>query len=345
MSNLIVVFISGLTVGGLSCLAVQGGLLATLIAGRAERDLAGAKKRSIGAALAIILFLLAKLTIHTVFGFGLGFLGSKLQLSLEARIVMSILAGLFMIGTALRILDLHPIFRYLSIQPPKFVFRLVRNQSKSQDLFAPVLLGMMTVLIPCGTTQAMEVLAVASGSPLIGAAIMFVFVLGTSPVFFVLGYLASRLGEAMHRNFLRLAAILVAILGLLSINTGLSLAGHPFKLSLIEIDGPGSNSVSAGDSSVQVKDGVQEATITVYPTSYAPGNIYVSSSKPIKLKMQTGSGIFCTNNIVFPGLNKQYFLNPSSVTTIDLGIQPAGNVYYICGSGMYSGNIVVRPGA
>ncbi len=38
MSQLIVAFITGLTTGGLSCLAVQGGLLASSLAHQIEQD-------------------------------------------------------------------------------------------------------------------------------------------------------------------------------------------------------------------------------------------------------------------------------------------------------------------
>src|SRR5712691_6491817 len=122
-----------------------------------------------------------------------------------------------MIGTAFNILNVHPIFRYFIIQPPKFLTRLVRKQSKSQAMFAPALLGAFTIFIPCGTTQAMMALAVASGKPLLGAAILFAFVLGTSPVFFVLGYFATKLGDAMHQKFMRYAAYAIIILALFNL--------------------------------------------------------------------------------------------------------------------------------
>jgi sulfite exporter TauE/SafE len=329
----------------LTCLAVQGGLLATLVAERSEE--LQEKVKQTGAAMAIILFLAAKLFIHALLGFGLGFLGSRLQLSLDLRITLAILAGLFMIGTAFRILDIHPIFRYLSVQPPKFLFKIVRNNSKGKSYFAPVTLGLMTVFIPCGTTQAMEVLAVASGNPISGSLIMSAFVLGTSPVFFILGYLATKLGESMHRYFLRFAAILVIILGLISINTGLTLAGHPLKLSLIEVEGPGGSQIQTGavsgqSGNVTTSGGVQEVSIQVYPTSYQPGLVYVSHTMPIKVQMKTGPGFYCTNTVVFSNLGKQFDLNQNAVSNIDLGTQPPGQINYICGSGMYSGTIIVQ---
>lgn len=335
------IFLTGLTTGGLTCLAVQGGLLTSLIASRAEEDIEAKSSRA-HSAVPILLFLLAKIVAYTILGFGLGFLGSKLQLSIEFRVAMLILVGLFMIASALRILDAHPIFRYLSLQPPRFFYRLIRNQTKSKDYFAPVILGFLTVFIPCGTTQAMEVLAVASGDAVLGAGIMFVFVLGTSPLFFGVGFLATKLSDVFHRYFLRLAAFLVAILGFLSIQSGLTLAGYPLKFDLIEISTAGDQSFKeASAESVKVVDGIQEVTINVYPRGYSPRNVEVSSKLPIRLNMATGDTYACTNSVYFPILRKEIFLKNNSATQIDLGTQSPGNIFYICSMGMYSGNIKV----
>src|SRR5438128_10156791 len=77
----------------------------------------------------------------------------------------------------------------------------------------------------------MMVLAVGTGSPLLGAAIMFAFILGTTPVFFGLAYVATRLGEVMHTRFLELAGPVVLILGLASIDGGLNLMSSPYSSS------------------------------------------------------------------------------------------------------------------
>jgi sulfite exporter TauE/SafE len=70
--------------------------------------------------------------------------------------------------------------------------RLVRNPARSHAALAPALLGVATVLLPCGVTLSVEALALATGSPWRGAAIMAVFVVGTSPLFAILGYAARK---------------------------------------------------------------------------------------------------------------------------------------------------------
>src|SRR5437868_2367269 len=113
-SNLWAIFLTGLFVGGLTCMAVQGGLLAATIAQREEERLK--EKARKGAVLPIISFLMAKLAAYTVLGFLLGWLGSAFQLSLGIKTILNFAVVVFMIGTAFNILNVHPNFRYFVIQ-------------------------------------------------------------------------------------------------------------------------------------------------------------------------------------------------------------------------------------
>src|SRR3989344_4064594 len=127
--DLWVIFLTGLTVGGVSCMAVQGGLLASTIAAREEEDIRDGvqHKHNIWPTLA---FLVTKFIAYLILGFILGSFGSALSLSDSARVVMQIAASLYMILVAMNLLNVHPIFRYVIIQPPKFLAKLVRNQAK-----------------------------------------------------------------------------------------------------------------------------------------------------------------------------------------------------------------------
>src|SRR5581483_4806638 len=204
--NLWAIFITGLTVGGLTCLAVQGGLLASVIAKKEENDLEDGKavKHNL---VPVLAFLVTKLIAYTGLGFLLGLFGQALAISDSVRITMQILAGIYMLAVAADLLNLHPIFRYAILQPPRFLTRMVKNQAKSKDLFAPALLGFMTIFIPCGTTLAIEALAISSGSPILGASMMAAFTLGTFPLFFGVGFLTTTLGDTFKRNFFKLAAM------------------------------------------------------------------------------------------------------------------------------------------
>ena len=291
----------------------------------------------------IALFLGAKLLAYTVLGGLLGWLGSVLQLSPYSRAALQIGIGIFMLATAARLFNLHPIFRYFVIEPPRFLTRFIRRYAKQSESTAatPLFLGTLTILIPCGVTQAMMLLAVGTGSPLLGAAIMFAFVLGTSPVFFGLAYLATRLGEAMQTRFLQFAGAVVLVLGLVSIEGGLNLMGSPYSFSNLLNSVSVSIAEAAGDSQVVAAaepDASGAITIRVYNTGYSPNLIRAPAGKAVRLTVVTSGTTGCTRAFVIPSLGYQRVLPESGLTPIDIPARAAsGNLRYTCSMGMYSG--------
>lgn len=319
--NLLTIFVTGLFTGGLTCLAVQGGLLATTIAQREESKLNNNAKKT-GNALPIVSFLGAKLIAYTVFGFLLGWLGSTIQLSLSVKVLIQFAVSFFMIGTALNMLHVHPIFRYVTIQPPRFLTRLVRKQSKRTDLFAPIVLGAFTVFIPCGTTQAMMALAITSGDPFLGALILFIFVLGTSPLFFSLGYFATRLGESLHQKFTTGAAVVIILLAMYNLSGAVALTGYDFAVS------PG-QSVSAATS---------EPTITIGETGYSPAFITVQAASTVKLRLTNAGANGCAQAFTIPKLGIQKLVPPGTSETITFRApKEKGGLTFMCSMGMYRG--------
>ncbi len=282
--NLWVIFITGLTVGGLTCLAVQGGLLASIIAAREEDDLeeGKTKKHTIFPTLA---FLTTKLIAYTILGFILGAFGGALNISPNVQIVMQFIAGLYMIAISLNLLNVHPIFRYVVIQPPRFLTRLVRNQSKSKDLFAPAFLGVMTIFIPCGTTLAMEALAISSANAFLGASIMAAFILGTLPMFFGVGYITTILGDSFRSRFLKIAGLAVLYLGITSANGALVAGGSPITLPSVTIDLSG-NSNQAQDTQNNLPIS-QNPEIDIKANGYFPNHIRVKRGETVNLTLKS----------------------------------------------------------
>lgn len=325
-------------------MAVQGGLLASTIAARQEEDLAEGshRKHSIKATLA---FLATKFISHIILGFALGTFGGVLALSDNARIMIQILAGLYMVAIALNLLNVHPIFRYAIIQPPRFLVRKLRDTSKSKDLFAPALLGALTIFIPCGTTLAMEALAISSGKGILGAAILGAFVLGTSPLFLGLGFLTTALGDAFKKHFFKIAAILVLYLGITSINGALLAAGSPINLQAlrnaipIEIDLSGGNSTT--DANVAMIGGQQVVDISVFPSGYSPDSIQVKAGIPVRLNLNPVGGLGCTSGFVIPQFGIRRRLTQGVITPVEFTPTAKGKITWTCSMGMYYGTIEV----
>lgn len=345
--NLWGVFATGLFTGGLTCLAVQGGLLASTIAQREQGRLTDEVARG-GRAFPIVAFLAAKLIAYTILGFLLGWLGSLFTLSLQAQVIMQSLVALFMIATAFNLLNVHPIFRYVVIQPPKFVYRLVRNQSKSKDVFAPALLGAFTVFIPCGTTQAMMALAIASGSPALGAAILFAFTLGTSPIFFILGYFATRLGDAFQQRFMKVAAYAIILLAVFNLNNTIALTGSTSTLDTLwrnvycTLSICDSSPLLASARGTVLGQAVNVATINIEATSYSPNNLVVKRASTVTLNLVNTTGGGCTQAFIIPRLGIKRFIPLGSSDRVQFTApNEPGQLAFMCGMGMYRGIINV----
>jgi uncharacterized protein len=378
-------FITGLTTGGLSCLAVQGGLLASSIAHEVEQSVQAqpvprrtkGKPAPLGpqprAARPIALFLAAKLVAYTILGFFLGLLGSVLQLTPTMRAFMLGAIGVFMVGNALRMLNVHPIFRYFALEPPSSVTRYIRRRAKGEaSWLTPVFLGVLTVLIPCGVTQAMMAVAIGSGNPVTGATLMFAFILGTTPVFFTVAYLATRLGARMEQNFTRIVAVVVLVLGLISIDSGLTLAGWQYSFTNLRLAissansaeaatdvaaapapaaGPPQPAASAAQTSGQTAAlealaGAPVAssgalTVTVRSNGYYPRLTHAPANQALKLALVTNKTYSCARAFVMPALGIDAELPATGKVVVDVPAQPAGSkLFFSCSMGMYSGAIV-----
>lgn len=376
LETILIAFATGLTTGGLSCLAVQGGLLASSLSHQIENTVQlkqthGRKKnprKSVNPefALPILIFLLAKLMAYTALGFLLGLLGQMFQLSILTRAILQIAIGVFMLGTALRMLNVHPIFRYFAFEPPAFIRKKLRKtaaEANRSDLSTPAFLGFLTVLIPCGVTQAMMAIALGSGDPFQGMALMFAFTLGASPVFFAVAYFTTRIGSKLEKYFMRFVAILILVLAVITIDTGITLAGSPISLSRLFKT---SNSVQANiipsseETPLQVtstdqtdlsnasgQDGSETdmesftISINVENYGYSPDFIHAKAGVPIILELKTDNIFSCSRAFVIPSLRIEKILPASGIETISLPAQEAGKkLPFSCSMGMYTGVII-----
>ena len=324
MGNIWLAFITGLTTGGISCFAVQGGLLASSFTDNTN------KRKSIA------FFLAAKIFAYTLLGFLLGFLGSSLNISPKFQSWLQLFVGIYLLATAARLLNLHPIFRYFVIQPPKQILTLLKNKAEAKSFFTPVALGFLTIFIPCGVTQAMMLLAIGTGNPVWGATIMFAFILGTSPVFFLIGLAASELFR--KKAFVYLAAGFIAILGILAINSGQLLRGSVHTLQnywKILVETP------EDIRPAKIVSGVQEVTIKVTDRGYEANINSLKVGVPVKLKLVTNGARSCARAFTIPELNYFKVLPATGSEIIEFTPRKTGKLIYTCSMGMYSGSFDV----
>ena len=337
--NLAAVLVTGLFAGGVSCAAVQGGLLTGLIA---RQRAATAEPRSwhgrLGDDFAPVGgFLAGKIVSHALLGALLGAAGGAVELSVGLRTWLQIGAGVLIIVFGLAQLGV-PGFRGIVVEPPISWTKVVRNQARSRAALAPALLGLATVLIPCGVTLSVEALALTSGSALAGAATMAVFVLGTGPLFAVLGYAARKAATAWRGRLAVITGLAVLVMGLYTLNGGLELAGSPLSASRIA-QAAGFAQAPVDTTAASDVDGRQTVVITATSHAYTPENVQVRSGLPTTLVMKSDGVQGCIRSLVIG--DEQKILPVTGETRVDLGVLQPGRLDYACGMGMYTGTITI----
>lgn len=326
-------FITGISTGGLTCMAVQGGLLLGLLA-QQQSDNPSSKRRWYVLLLPVAAFLIAKITAYTILGFGLGAIGSKLQLSTAVSVWLQSIAGLFILVTGLRIIWPRWL-PWLAITPPASVRRFIRRQSKNDSWVAPAFLGLLTILIPCGTTIAMETAAVATGSAVKGAAILLAFTLGTAPLFLLVGVLAKG-ASAVQRHLTWVTAAIVIGLGAYTLNGALVMVDSPYTIQ---------NEVTAlswafsGGSSESRTAGRTSVTINVRGTGYVPNAVTVQAGIPVTINLAAIGRLGCTSLFRIPKLKIEQQLTADTTTPLVATFPTPGKYTFSCGMGMFTGTI------
>lgn len=324
MNQIFLAFITGLTTGGLSCFAVQGGLLAGILAEQKKSE----QKKT------LLLFLSSKLVAHIILGALLGLLGSALIISPKTQGVMQIISGIIIILMALKLSEIHPAFRKFSVTPPKFIFKLLRNQSKDINSFTPILIGALTVLIPCGITQGMLLLSVSSGSFWYGSLILGAFILGTTPVFYLLGVASEKILSIKPLKFFAILAMVY--LGLTAVNSGQVLRGSAHTLQ--NYNAVLFNKDIKIKGSAENENGKQVVTINVKNSGYEATTNTLKVGVPVKLILKTNKTAGCARAFTIPDYDISKVLPSTGTEIIEFTPTKLGRLTYTCSMGMYSGS-------
>jgi sulfite exporter TauE/SafE len=345
------IFLTGLTTGGVSCAAVQGGLLASIIANQKKQELdqkpqaapPNITKLDRLDWLPVSMFLLAKLFSHTMLGFFLGGLGATITISLGVQLGLQVFTALFMLATAMNFLDVHPIFRRLAFQPPAFLRKMLKKQSQANHWFAPAVLGLLSIFIPCGVTQSMEVLAVTTGSPIQGALIMGTFVLGTAPIFALLGIATAKLTETWQAMFNKVAAAILIALAVYSFNGVLLVLDSPITINKIAwfFSDERFSQQKQEKQVAKLVDGVQKIQIDIVNNGYLPKQFTVKQGIPVELTLANGDVYSCAQAFVFREFDISTVVRSNTKQSFTFTPQEKGKFTFSCSMGMYSGTMTV----
>ncbi|TSC79592.1 MAG: Heavy metal transport/detoxification protein [Candidatus Peregrinibacteria bacterium Gr01-1014_25] len=323
------IFVIGLVAGTSSCLAVTGGLLLALAAKHTElRHAENAWQKF----QPLLHFNVGRLVSYAVLGGVIGVIGQSITLSTALSGYMSIAVAFIMLWLALTILQIVPKGSF-PIRPPKRLSHWIHDLSESDHPAAPFALGAFTFFLPCGFTQSLQLVALASGNFASGAVIMGTFALGTLPSLLGLSAISSTATGAFSRLFLRFSGSLVLLLALFNLQSGLALAG--VNLPAVFSDAP----TAVGDAPA-VRGGVQTVAMKVTPRGYEPKNLTIKAGVPVRWVVDGTGAAGCTSVMTIPDLRISQVLQ-SGTNVIEFTAPKPGQLAFMCSMGMVRGSFTV----
>src|SRR3990167_2099074 len=207
--SLPIVFLVGLTAGVSTCMALVGGLVLAASARFVEKHPQSTLLQKFKPHL---FFNAGRIISFFILGGMIGFAGSFFQLSTTTLGFLTIAVGAVMVLMGLQLTEIFPRLNGLQFTLPKGLSRALGIKKQSEKEYShknSFIMGASTFFLPCGFTQAMQLFAISSGSPIKGALTMGVFALGTAPGLLGIGGLTSMVKGAFAKPFFKFAGLVV----------------------------------------------------------------------------------------------------------------------------------------
>jgi sulfite exporter TauE/SafE/copper chaperone CopZ len=214
----------GLTAGFSTCMALIGGLVISVAAKYAENH---PTETALQKFRPHLFFNAGRIVSFIAFGAIIGAIGSAFALKGSLLGFLTIAVGMVMLILGLQLTEIFPrITRGLTL-PSGLARKLGINNRKEREYSHKnaFLMGAATFFLPCGFTQAMQLLAVSTGNPLQASVIMGAFAIGTTPGLLTLGGLTSVVKGAFAQRFFRIVGVIVVAMALINFTNGFTLAG------------------------------------------------------------------------------------------------------------------------
>jgi len=275
------------------------------------------------------LYNISRLSSYTVFGILAGLVGSVFLLTNQLRGYLSVFAGMFMVLYGLSTF-LPQLRRFTTIRTPSLT-KYTKNRG-------PVIFGLLNGLMPCGPLQAMLIYAVATGSAIQGGIAMLTFGLGTIPLMFGFGNALSFLTHNFIGKIMKVSAVVVMALGLVTLSRGLALSGY--ALPNYNILGQTKNPTTC---LVAATGNIQEINMTVKENGWDPDAFILKKGVPVKWNIYVEKLTSCLSGIRVPkyGLSKD-FSREGETVIIEFTPNEEGTVIFTCPMGMVSGRFIVK---
>ena len=262
----------------------------------------------------------------------LGLVGSKINYSLSFTGYLSIVIAILMFYIGLQILNIVPSITKLGFHLPKSLSNMLHKLDGNDHHFAPMIIGVLTFLLPCGFTQSMQLASVASGSFVQGALIMGAFAIGTMPILLSIGVGSTYAKQGKTKLITQFIGIFILLFSIYSFNSGLVLSGSSFTLSSLG----GSGNALISDTT---NDGVQVVKMDVDWT-FSPTEFKVKAGIPVRWEINGINLSGCSNKVVIPSMDIKKNLT-KGLNVVEFTPQTTGTIPFSCWMGMINGKFIV----
>lgn len=311
------------------CIGMCGGIILTQCVHKNEAETAEGKPQS--TFLPIVLYNAGRIISYTIIGGIVGGLGQVLTISGVFKGVIPIIGGIFMIIMAVNFLGIFPILRHLNISMPRFIVKRIRGGNSNRS---PLIVGLLTGLMPCGPLQMIQLYALSTRSVVYGATAAFVFTIGTIPSLFAFGAFSTIISKKFSKYILKFSAGIVAVLGIVMIGRGLALTGISFPSF--------SGTENKADSYVSsvVQGDVQSVTTSIGQDSFPA--IQVTKGIKVRWTIKVDESVYndCNSEMQIPTFNidKKFVVGDN---VVEFTPDKEGEFVYSCWMGMIKSKIKV----
>jgi sulfite exporter TauE/SafE/copper chaperone CopZ len=176
-------------------------------------------RTAMGSALSHFAYGGGKTLSYATIGGAFGLLGGLITITPVMRGYAALFAGIFLLLFGLKMLNIIPALRILTLRLPAAFTRGVNTEIGKRK--NPLVVGLLNgLLLGCGPLQAMYIMAAGTGSAIEGATMLAFFGLGTLPALLGFGFFASYLSSKTIHDLVRVSGLLVIMMGLMMANRG-----------------------------------------------------------------------------------------------------------------------------
>lgn len=337
--GLVVALLLGLAAGVSTCMALVGGLVLALSASyQARRAAAGITD---GGPLAqmrpALVFIAGRIAGYALFGAALGAIGASVAMPPQLTAMMMITVAVVMTLLGTRLTGLSPRIAAWSPTLPMGVGQRLGLGDGATGAYSDARaagLGAASFFLPCGFTQAVQIYALSTGSPLFAGALLATFAIGTAPGLLALAGLPVVVPSTARPTLLRLVGVVVIGFAIVNGSAGIRLSGvtlPAFGIPSVAAAAPPPGPVVDGKQTLHTYQGVN---------GYSPGNVSIYAGIPTTWTIESTNTATCASFIRIPDLGLAGALR-KGLNTVELPALPVGTLSYTCSMGMYSGKITI----